>query len=115
MKDFNGSIQYKGQEYKIVFNLNVMEQIQEKYGSIAEWGEKTDGASGEPDAKAVKFGFMCMLNEGIEIENEENGTDIPLLTMNKVGRMMTEIGLENAVEAINDTVVCSTESTEKNE
>ena len=32
MKDFGGKIQYKGEEYGLVFNLNVMETIQEEYG-----------------------------------------------------------------------------------
>ena len=31
--------------------------------------------NGEPNAKAVIFGFTQMLNEGIEIDNEDNGTD----------------------------------------
>ena len=56
MKDFNGEIQYKDRTYRLVFNLNVMEDIQEKYGSIEEWGKLTDGAEGEPNAKAVIFG-----------------------------------------------------------
>lgn len=34
-----------------------MQNIQEKYGTIAKWGELTDGSNGEPNAKAVIFGF----------------------------------------------------------
>ena len=105
MKDFNGTIQYKGQEYKLVFNLNVMELIQEEYGSIDRWGSITDGG-GEPDAKAVKFGFWAMLNEGIDMDNEENGTDIKPLTIKQVGRMITEFGLEQATSTLNKTA-CS--------
>lgn len=114
MKDFNGIIQYKGQEYKLVFNLNVMEQIQEEYGSIDKWGSITDGGGGEPDAKAVKFGFWAMLNEGIEIDNEENGTDKKPLTIKQVGRMITEFGIEHATNTLNQTVIASTQSAEKN-
>jgi hypothetical protein len=55
-----------------------------------------------------------MLNEGIEIENEDNGTDIKPLTLRQVGRIITEVGLDKASTALNDTVVKSTESTEKN-
>ena len=112
MKDINGKIQYKDKEYKLVFNLNVMERIQEEYGSIEEWGNMTSG--GEPNAKAVIFGFTEMLNEGIDIENEENGTDIKPLTLKQVGRMITEIGFENATEKLSETVVESTKSGEKN-
>lgn len=113
MKDFNGTIQYKGQEYKLVFNLNVMETIQDEYGSIEKWGELTDGG-GEPDAKAVKFGFWAMLNEGIDIDNEENGTDRKPLTIKQVGRMITEVGIEQATGTLNQTVIESTQSAEKN-
>ena len=116
MKDFNGTITYKGKEYSFVFNFNVMERIQEEYGTMEAWGELSDGSSrGEPDAKAIKFGFREMLNEGIDISNEENGTDIPLLTDRQVGRMITEFGVSNVAEAMNQTVIESTKSDEKNE
>lgn len=142
MKDFNGEIQYKGKSYKLVFNLNVMETIQEEYGSIDVWGELTDGTeyakreyekskhkiswdelsdaekakyNGEPDAKAVIFGITEMLNEGIDIDNEENGTDIKPLTKKQVGRIITEIGLANVTAEMNRTVIESSKSEEKNE
>lgn len=114
MKDINGKIQYKGKEYKLVFNLNVMEAIQEKYGTIDKWAEMTDGSTGEPNAKAVTFGFTEMLNEGIDIENEENGSDLKPLTHKQVGRMITEVGLMEATKVMNDTVVDSIQSDEKN-
>ena len=115
MKDFNGEIEYKEKKYKLVFNLNVMEAIQEEYKSLDKWGKLTDGsANGEPDAKAVIFGFTQMINEGIDIENEENGTDIKFLTLRQVGRMISEIGLQNATKNLNETVVESTKSDEKN-
>lgn len=114
MKDFNGEVEYKGKVYKLIFNFNVMEAIQNEYGTIEEWGKLSDGVSGEPNAKAVIFGFKEMLNEGIDIENEENGTDIKPLTLKQVGRMITEIGLQNATNTLNETVIESTKSSEKN-
>ena len=116
MKDVNGKIQYRGNTLTLVFNLNVMELIQEEYGSIEAWGNLTDGAenAGEPNAKAVIFGFAAMLNEGIDIENEENGTEKKPFTLKQVGRIVTEIGLDAATSALNDTVIDSTESAEKN-
>lgn len=114
MKDFDNEIQYNGETYRLVFNLNVMEKIQEEYGTIEKWGELTDGVSGEPDAKAIIFGFREMLNEAIDIENDENGTDKPFLSLKKVGRLISEIGFANATTALNETVVESTQSEEKN-
>ena len=114
MKDVNGAIQYKDKEYKLVFNLNVMELIQEEYGTLEKWGGLTDGSSGEVNAKAVIYGFAAMLNEGIDIANEENGTNDKPLTLKQVGRMITDVGLNNATAALNETVVKSTESEVKN-
>lgn len=114
MKDVNGKIQYRDMEYSLVFNLNVMERIQEEYGSIDKWGELTDGKNGEPDAKAVIFGFTEMLNEGLDIECEENGTEFKPFTKKQVGRIITEAGMQKAIEALTDTVIDSTKSTEKN-
>ena len=45
MKDMNGQIQYKGVSYRLVFNLNVMEAIQEEYGTLDNWGALTDGTA----------------------------------------------------------------------
>lgn len=115
MKDINGKLQYKGKEYRLVFNLNVMETIQEEYGTIASWGEITGGSDNEPNAKAVLFGLREMINEGIEINNEETGSNDPPMTHKQVGRMLTEIGLMEAMQTLRDTVTNSTKSEEKNE
>ena len=114
MKDVNGKIQVKDKEYKLVFNLNVMEAIQNEYGTLEKWGSLTDGSQGEPDAKAIIFGFREMLNEGIDIDNDENGTDIKPLTLKQVGRILTEVGIANATSVLNRTVIESTKSAEKN-
>lgn len=119
MKETNGVLEYKNREYKLVFNLNSMEVIQDKYGSIDKWGELTDGTEengGEPNLKALIFGAKAMLNEGIEIDNEEKGEKTPLLTHKQVGRMLSEIGFKEAQKAMNKTVIESTKSdNEKNE
>lgn len=112
MKDVNGKIQYKGKEYKVVFNLNVLEEIQDKYGSFEKWGELT--SSDEPNIKAVIFGFTAMLNEAIDMDNEENGTNEKALSAKMVGRMLTEYGFDKATQTMIDTVNASTKSAEKN-
>lgn len=116
MKEISKTLEYKDKTYKLVFNLNVMEVIQEKYGTLEKWGKITDGAEndGEPNAKAVIFGITAMLNEGIDIENEENGTSEKMLTKKQVGRMITEIGLKSSAQLMNNVVVDSTKSGEKN-
>ena len=114
MKDIEGKITVNDKEYSLVFNLNVMEEIQEEYGTLEKWGNLTDGTSGEPNAKAVVFGFTAMSNEGIDIQNDKNGTNEKPLTKKQVGRLITEYGLINATKKLNDTVIESTKSNEKN-
>lgn len=106
----NNEIEYKGQKYELVFNLNVMEVIQEEYKTIDKWGKLTDGSKGEPNAKAIIFGLTAMINEGIDISNDEKGTDIKLLTQKQVGRLLTEVGLVAATKKLNNTVIESIES-----
>lgn len=114
MKDFSFEIENRGKKYKLVFNINVLEEIQEEYGTVDKWGELSDGINGEPNFKALRFGFTSMINEGIEITNEEKGTDDKPLTLKQVGRLLTEYGLEDATSVLNQAVAESTKSEEKN-
>ncbi len=100
--------EYKGKEIKLVFNLNVMQVIQEEYKTIDNWSKLTEGESGEVDIKALIFGLTAMMNEAIEIDNDENGTNEPLLTAKKVGRIITDVGLAQATKALHETVIDAT-------
>lgn len=110
IKDIANEFEYKGIKYLIVFNLNVMQEIQEEYGTIEKWGELTDGSSGEINIKALIFGLTKMINEGIEIRNEENDTDLKPFTEKQIGRMITDIGLNAMAQKLNETVIGSTKS-----
>lgn len=126
MKDYKVPLNYCGQTLYLAFDLNVMEEIQEEYGSVGVWGDLAspdpedvlDPVSGkvigtkdkEPDLKAVLFGFTAMLNEGVEIANEEDGGHRPLFTRRQVGRIVTEIGLDKANEAMQQAVTDSTDT-----
>ena len=112
MRDYRGSLPYNGHDYRLVFNLNVMEEIQEAYGTVDKWGELTDRE--EPDAKALKIGIRAMINEGIDIENEENGTNIPPLTLKQIGRILSDVGSDVAAGAMRETVIESVKNDEKN-
>lgn len=117
MRDVSGSVVYRGETYRMVFSLDVMEAIQEEYGSFTHWGDKAFGEGqpdGEPNVKALKFGLMQMLNEGIRIENEDEGTNRPLLTVRQVGRILNEIGLAAAASAAETVISKSTDTGEKN-
>lgn len=116
MKENVGKVTYKEKEYTLVFNLNVMESIQDEYGTLDKWTELTSGINQEVNIKALKFGYTEMLNEGLAIESEKSGEEYKPVTPAFVGRMLTEIGLDNMAKVLQDTVIESTKTDEgKNE
>ena len=114
MKSKLQEIEYHGKKYKLAFDLNVMESIQDEYGSIEAWGKLVEPEEGEPNIKALVFGATLMINEGIEISNDEDGTDEKPLTHRKVARILTEVGLESVTSKVQQTVVDSTADDSKN-
>ena len=81
-----------------------MESIQAKYGSVQKWGKLTDNKNGEPNAKALIFGFTEMINEAIDIENDEKGTNKPLLSLKQVGRIITKAGIQESANKLNKAI-----------
>ena len=104
MKDYRFEFEVDENKYALVFNLNVMESIQAKYGSVQKWGKLTDNKNGEPNAKALIFGFTEMINEAIDIENDEKGTNKPLLSLKQVGRIITKAGIQESANKLNKAI-----------
>lgn len=153
MKEKVNVFTVNGKEYKIVFNLNVMQIIQAEYGTFEKWGQLTDGyvydengekiqmldsqgigitekiknendeevevpvfETREVDIKALIFGIKEALNEAIDIENEENNTNKPLLNDKQVGRLITAMGIKKMTAKLTETVVNSVDDgNQKNE
>ena len=102
-------INASGRNYPLTFNINVMEAIQEVYGSISAWGAIVENAEGgEPKVKDLKIGLMAMINEGIDIENENTGANMPMVTSKQVGRIISERGFEAITRVIRNLTVAST-------
>lgn len=115
MKDFYSEFELNGKKYILCFDLNVMEAIQAEYGTIEKWSDLTNGGeNGEADASAILFGFTEMLNEGIDIMNEQNGTNEKPLTKKQVGRILTQFGMQNVAEKLAETVSKAGKEEEKN-
>lgn len=111
-----------GTKYPICFTLNVMEEIQEKYGNIENWIKKIDNKNKkdkkneEPDIKSLKFGLQAMINEGIDIENENLETKREFLNLKQVGRLITEMGAQNIMANMGSVISASTKTNKpKNE
>lgn len=102
-------IDTENKKYPIVFNINVMEEIQEAYGGLSAWGSIVENADGgEPKIKDLKIGLMLMINEAIEIENEEKGTNAPCVTSKQVGRLISEVGFGEITSVIQGLTIAST-------
>lgn len=107
MQDKISHFTYKEKQYPLVFNLNVMEEIQEHYGSMNEWAELVEGDN-EPKIKDLKFGIMAMINEAIDIENEEKEEKTPFFTSKQIGRVITEVGFIEFIKMIKELTIQST-------
>lgn len=92
-------ITIKEVEYPLAFTLNVMEEIQDKYGTLNNWTKIFDTKK-EVKMSDVIYTFKLFINEGIDIENEEKNETREFVTHKKVGRLLTELGLSNATGQI---------------
>ncbi len=117
MKDVISHFTVNEKTYPLAFTLNVLEEIQEEYGSYEEWGKLTDSKRKEINIKALKFGIKAMINEGIDIENENKEEKQAFVDNKTVGRIITDLGLKEITEKANEVVINSTkvEDTQKNE
>lgn len=113
MKDFYTKWEVSGKEYTLAWNLNVMEEMQDKYGSLEAWGKISEGE--EPKISSIIDAFEAMINEGIEIDNEKNGTNEKPLTHRQIGRIISAYGVENAAETMKNAISDATkDDTRKN-
>ena len=113
MKDFYTKWEVNGKEYTLAWNLNVMEEMQDKYGSLEAWGKISEGE--EPKISSIIDAFEAMINEGIEIDNEKNGTNEKPLTHRQIGRIISAYGVENAAEMMKNAISEATkDDTRKN-
>lgn len=110
-------IEYKGQKYNIVFDMNVIETLQIKYGSFNKWSDLVQPTKKgeECNIEALKFGFCEAINEGIDIANEDREDKLETLTLKQIGRIITELGLKNVSGKIQEAVIESAKSEGKNE
>lgn len=121
MKEMMKELKVGDKVYPICFNLNVMEVLQEKYGTLQNWMDSIEKKTknkneeiSEPDVTALKFGFAEMINEAIDIQNEKNEIKQELVTLKQVGRIITEIGFTEMTGILTNTINESTQSVEKN-
>lgn len=115
MIDIVKHVTVKDTEYPIAFTLNVMADIQEKYGSLEAWQDILKPKDGtEANFRDIIYSFRLFINEGIEIENDERGEQRPPVTDKQAGRIISSIGLSDSGKLIGNLVVSSSKKTEEN-
>ncbi len=100
------------EKFPLAFTLNVMESIQNEYGTLSEWSELIRNQK-EPNIKALKFFITEAINEGIDIENEKSSEKRVSITSSKAGRIITEIGLKKVANTITKMITESMPHDEK--
>ena len=100
------------EKFPLAFTLNVMEALQDEYGTLSEWSELIRNQK-EPNIKALKFFITEAINEGIDIENEKSSEKRVSITSSKAGRIITEIGLKRVANTITKMITESMPHDEK--
>lgn len=105
-------------KYPICFNLNVMEEIQNVYGTVGDWADIVEKSNtGEPKVADLKVGLREMINEAIDIQNENAEVKQEFVSLKQVGRIITDAGISNVLNAIKNLSLSSStdEGNQKNE
>ena len=105
-------LETNSEKFPLGFTLNVMESIQDEYGTLSEWSELIRNKK-EPNIKALKFFITEAINESIEIENEKSGEKRVSISSSKAGRIITEIGLKKVANTITKMITESMPHDEK--
>jgi len=114
MLDTLKHITVNGQQYPIAFTLNVMEAIQQEYGSMEKWMNALEPGEGEEiKIKDLIWIFKEMINEGIDIENEEKGEKRAFLSHKQVGRIVSALGLKDGPALIQSLTIESVKTDEE--
>lgn len=99
-------ITVNNKEYPMAFNLNVMETIQNEFGSLTSWGKLIEPDNGEePRLKNVIWTFREFINEGIDMQNDDLQEKRAPLTHKQVGRLITEVGFDKVGDLIRNMAV----------
>lgn len=101
--------------YPLAFSFNVMEQVQDTYGTMDAWTKTLQAEQGkEIKMKDLIWTFQQFVNEGIEIENEEKNINNPLLSHKQIGRLITNADMKELVSVMKDMTIKSVKSDDPN-
>lgn len=95
IKDGGYTVTLKGKEYRLLFTLNALDEIQTKFGGYDKLGEAFNQSN--PDwVKDTKWLLTMLINEGL-LEEDENAQ---LFTEQQIGRLIHMGNLAEVQRAI---------------
>ncbi len=95
----------KDQKIPALFDLNVVAELQEKYGSLSEWNAKCFPKGSEPRLKPLIHAFELAINEGYDAIGSDKR-----VSNAEAGRIVTAMTIDKAAAKIQQLVVDSTKS-----
>lgn len=88
-----------GKEYGLLFTLNAIDDIQDKFDiSIENLTELFDNS--KTNIKAIRYLLTVLINEGIDYKNDETGEKTPHVNERFVGRQINAQNMQEAIQAI---------------
>lgn len=108
IKDGSYTVRLKGKDYRLLFTLNAIDEIQDKFGGYDKLAEVFNQEN-KDWVKNTKYLLTLLINEGILEENENAET----LTEKQVGRMVHTGNLLEVQKAIFASFVTGTTGDKK--
>lgn len=105
-----------GKKIPMCLSINVMAELQKKYGSFEETMELIDSSKQDEINYAVLIDFYYYtINEGIDIYNENKNEQekMNFVSERQAGRIISEIGFAKSKETAKSTVISTDASTSK--
>ncbi len=103
-----------GKKYPMCLSINVMAELQKKYGSFEETMELIDSSKQNEINYAVLIDFYYYsINEGIDIYNENKNEQekMNFVSERQAGRIISELGFAKSKETAKSTVISTDTST----
>lgn len=92
-----------GKEYDLIFNFNMLEEVQEKYGTYSGFLKSLyKDKEVLPDIKELKWTLLHMINEGIKFANFENNEKTDLVDEDFIDYIMAKKKPARIVVLINE-------------
>ena len=103
-----------GKKYPMCISINVMAELQKKYGSFEETMELIDSSKqDEINYSVLRDFYFYTINEGIDIfnENKNEQEKMNFISERQAGRIITIIGFTQSKETAKSTVISTNAST----